>query len=63
MTKTIEIGDILELSTGKRMVYKGDGIASLELFYPVSNEWRTGDGAKTMPLNEQQITFWLSKKG
>ena len=74
MTKTLEIGDILQLSDSKRMVYKGDNTAQMELFYPERSATggltRSGNGVwkshetatKIMPLNEQQIAFWLSKK-
>lgn len=59
---TLEIGDILQISDSKRMVYKGDGMAIGEHFYPVSGEWKTPDYHKAAKLSEQQISFWLSKK-
>jgi hypothetical protein len=62
MPKQLETGDILQLSNSKRMVYLGDGIAKMELFYPLHSEWKPAEYTKTMPLTEKQISFWLSKK-
>lgn len=62
MTKTLETGDILQISNSKRMVYLGDDMAIGEQFYPVSGEWRAADYHKPAKLTEQQINFWLSKK-
>ena len=58
MTKQLELGDILHISDSKRMVYVGDGVATMELYYPKNNEWKQA----IMPLTKQQIAFWLSKK-
>jgi hypothetical protein len=62
MAQQLEAGDILQISDSKRMVYRGDGNAQMELYYPVSNSWKSEGYCKVMPLTAAQITFWLSKK-
>lgn len=62
MTKTIEIGDILQVSDKARMVYLGDGFARGELIH-TNGQWLVPAGQPDKaPLTEKQIAFWISKK-
>jgi hypothetical protein len=73
MTKTLEIGDVLEIGDGAaRLVYVGDEKADVERFIPERSrtggltnsgrgKWLLYQSAET--LNEKQIAAWIAKKG
>lgn len=71
---TLEIGDELQIGPAAKLIYAGNNTADICRFIPERSrtggltnsgkgEWKVNELETGKPLTEQQIAYWMAKKG